>query len=154
MRSVMVALLGLTVAASGGGAAEKPTAKQPGAKAAPACAALVFRPLPGGGTDGEQTAGTYKSRFARLELRGTVQNGTAVNYHLVTNGNGIVAAPQLPQAASDCASSKKMPRPGQPKYPCTGERFTAILAHAGEKRLALLYALNGGTWTFCNAGSF
>src|SRR5438067_8165268 len=62
MRSVMVALLGLTVAASGGGAAEKPTANQPGAKAAPACAALVFRPLPGGGTDGEQTAGRAEKR--------------------------------------------------------------------------------------------
>ena len=154
MRTVLVGLLGLAVAASGSVAAEKPAVKQAGGKPAPACAALGFRALPGGGTDGEQTAGTYKSRFARLELHGTIQNGTAVDYHLVANGARVVASPQVPQPVSDCAASKKMPPPGPAKDPCTGERFTAVLAHAGEKRLALLYALNGSSWAFCNAGSF
>src|SRR5438270_424778 len=126
MRSVMVALLGLTVAASGGGAAEKPTAKQPGAKAAPACAALVFRPLPGGGTDGEQTAGSYKSRFARLELRATVQNGAAVNYYLVAGGNRITSAgrcrsqPAIAPAARRCRGLDRRKTPasasGSPPY--------------------------------------
>jgi len=39
--------------------------------------------LPNGGADGEQIAGTYKSRFARFELSATVQSGTPVDYHLV-----------------------------------------------------------------------
>ena len=125
-----------------------------GTKPAPACSALTFRPLPGGGTDGEQIAGTYKSRFARLELSATVQSGTAVDYHLAANGKRISGGLQVPQAAADCAAAKKMPKPGTPQSPCTGERFTAVLAHAGDKRVALLYALNGGTWKFCDAGAF
>ena len=154
MRKFIVAVLALALSPPVSGAAEKTGAKKAGAKQAPACAALVFRPLPGGGTDGEQTAGSYKSRFARLELRATVQNGAANNYYLVAGGNRVAASPQIPQAASDCAGSKKMPRPGPAKDTCTGERFTAVLAHAGEKRMALLYALNGGSWTFCSGGTF
>lgn len=150
----MVSILALAISTAASGAVEKTGVKKAGAKAAPACAALVFRPLPAGGADGEQTSGSYKSRFARLELRGTVQNGAANNYYLVAGGNRIAASPQIPQAASDCAGSKKMPRPGPAKDACTGERFTAVLAHAGEKRIGLLYALNGGSWTFCSGGSF
>ena len=103
---------------------------------------------------GEQIAGTYKSRFAKLELNGTVQNGTPTNYYLSANGKRISGASQVPQAAADCAAAKKMPKPGTPQSPCTGERFTAVLAHAGDKRIALLYALNGGIWKFCDAGAF
>lgn len=154
MRTLIAVILALALASAPSAAAEKTSAKKAGAKGAPACAALAFRPLPAGGIDGEQTAGSYKSRFARLELRGTVQNGAPVNYYLVANGNRLASTPQVPQAVSDCAGSKKMPQPGTAKEPCTGERFTAVLAHAGEKRVALLYALNGGTWTFCSAGSF
>jgi hypothetical protein len=50
------------------------------AKAAPACAAITFRPLPPGMSDGEQQAGMYKSRHGRLELRGEVKQGTPVDY--------------------------------------------------------------------------
>jgi hypothetical protein len=154
MRKFIIASLALALSPAVSGAAENISATKAGAKEAPACAALVFRPLPAGGTDGEQTAGSYKSRFARLELRATVQNGAAVNYYLVAGGNRITSAPQVPSAASDCAASRKIPRPGPAKDSCTGERFTAVLAHAGAKRMALLYALNGGSWTFCSAGSF
>lgn len=131
---VLVFLVGFLCATGIGFAAEKTAGKTAGGKSAPACAALVFRPLPSGGTDGEQTAGSYKSRFARLELRATVENGAAKNYYLVAGGNRIASTPQVPQAASDCAASKKMPRPGPAKEACTGEHFTAVLAHVGEKR--------------------
>jgi hypothetical protein len=47
-----------------------------------------------------------------------------------------------------------MPKPSSPQSSCTGEKFTAVLAHAGEKRVALLYALNSGAWKFCEAGAF
>src|SRR3954470_9095541 len=156
MRTLAAALLALGVAAavSVSFASEKPSPKKAGAKAAPACSALVFRPLSSSSSDGEQTAGSYKSRFARLELRDAVQNGAPVNYYLVANGNRLGPAPQVPQTANDCAVSKKMPRPGSAKDSCTGERFTAVLVHAADKRVVLLYALNGTTWAFCNAGSF
>jgi hypothetical protein len=47
-----------------------------------------------------------------------------------------------------------MPAPGTPASSCTGQRFTVVVAHAGADRLAMLYALDGSTWRFCNAGSF
>ena len=156
MRMLVVAFLGAAAAATASGsvAAQKPAGKPSTSKAAPACAALVFRALPTGTADGEQVAGTYKSRFARLELSGTVQNGAPVNYYLVVSGKRIAGTSQLPQAAIDCATSKKMPKPGTALSSCTGERFTAVLAHAGDKRIALLYALAGGAWKFCDAGTF
>jgi hypothetical protein len=156
MRMLAIALLGVAAgaAASVSLAAQKPAGKPGAARLAPSCAALVFRPLPSGASDGEQIAGTYKSRFARLELDGTVQNGAPVNYYLAANGKRISGSAQVPQAAVDCATAKKMPKPGPAQASCMGERFTAILAHAGDKRIALLYALNGGTWKFCDAGVF
>lgn len=86
-------------------------------------------------------------------MNGTVQNGTAANYYLA-NGKRIEGGTQVPQAAVECATSKKMPKPSSPQSSCTGEKFTAVLAHAGEKRVALLYALNSGAWKFCEAGAF
>jgi hypothetical protein len=154
MRAVIVSVLSLGIVASTGAAAEKGTAGHAAPKSAPECSALVFRALPSRGSDGEQSAGMYKSRFARLELRGTVKDGTAGNYYLAANGSRVAATPQLPSAATECAHAKKMPPPERATDPCTGERFTAVLAHAGDKRVALLYALNGSTWSFCNAGSF
>jgi hypothetical protein len=147
--------VGLALAATGTFAAKKPAATHPAAKPAPSCAALAFRPLPGGTADGEQTAGTYKSRLAHFELRGTVQNGAPANYYLVANGARIASAAQtVAPAAGDCAVAKKMPRPGVAAASCTGDRFTVVIAHAGNKRFALLYAQNGGAASFCDAGSF
>lgn len=74
-------ILGLAVGMSVNlGWAASPTGGKP-TKPAPVCAAITFRALPEGGTDGEQTAGLYKSRLARLELRATVQNGTPADYY-------------------------------------------------------------------------
>ena len=173
MRIAIVAAIGVVLAtmATGSLAAQHPPGNHPpakrpptghpparhatAAKPAPACAALVFRPLPGGTADGEQTAGMYRSRLARLELRGTVQNGTPANYYLMANGGRVAAAGQNPPpAAADCAAAKKMPRPGAAAASCTGDRFTVVVAHAGDKRYALLYAQSGGAWSFCNVGSF
>jgi hypothetical protein len=113
--------------------------KAPG-KAAPACAAIRFRPLPQGMADGEQEAGMYRSRNGRLELRGEVKQGTPVNYYVTTGGKRIAAAPaSLPEVAASCAAAKKMPKPETPVSTCTGQRFTVVVAHAGEQRFALLY---------------
>jgi len=124
-------------------------------KAPPACAAIAFRPVPSGLTDGEQQAGMYKSRHARLELRAVVKQGEAVDYFVVAGGKHLAAAPaSLPETAAACAAAKKMPAPGTPASSCTGQRFTVVIAHTGNERLALLYALDGSTWRFCSAGTF
>src|SRR5262249_37639945 len=134
-------------------AAAKPHS-QAAAKVAPSCAALAFRPVPDGASDGEQTAGVYRSRFARLELRASVQNGTPANYFVVAGGTKLAAVPAVPSAVENCANAKKMPSPQAGTESCTGDRFTLIVAHADDRRYALLYAANGGSWKFCNAGTF
>ena len=138
------------VSASPGWTAAKPA---PG-KSAPLCAALAFRPLPGGTSDGEQTAGMYRSRFARLELRASVQNGAPANYYIVAGGTRLPAAQGLPEAAANCASLKKMPLPQAATDSCTGDRFMMVVAHGDDKRYAMLYAASGSNWRFCNAGTF
>src|SRR5260221_13843117 len=111
MRMLMMAVLGLSAVAapSVSFAGQKPAEKPSTMKAAPACAALVFRPLPSGTSDGDQIAATYKSRFARLELSGTVQNGAPENYYLPTNGKRISGGARGRRAAAGCAATKKMP---------------------------------------------
>ena len=129
--------------------------KPPAQKAPPACAAITFRPLPSGMTDGEQQSGMYKSRHARLALHAQVKQGEPVDYFVVAGGKRLAAGPaSLPEAAVSCAAAKKMPAPGTPASTCTGQRFTVIVAHVGSERLTMLYALDGSTWRFCTAGSF
>ena len=124
-------------------------------KAPPACAAIHFRPLPPGMTDGDHQAGMYRSRLARLEVYGEVKQGNPVDYYVITGGkriNGVSA--NLPEEAANCAAAKKMPKPEAAASSCTGQRFTVVIAHAGDQRLALLYGEDGGSWHFCSAGAF
>ena len=153
MRSTLAVGIGLALSlpAMAATAATKPPAQ----KAPPACAAITFRPLPSGMTDGEQQAGMYKSRHARLALHAQVKQGEPVDYFVVAGGKRVTAAPaSLPEAAASCAAAKKMPAPGAPASSCTGQRFTVVVAHAGNERLAMLYGLDGTTWRFCTAGTF
>ncbi len=144
--------LALGVAAATAAAATKPPAAQ---KAPPSCAAIAFRAVPSGMTDGEQQAGMYKSRHARLELHAQVKQGEAVDYFVIAGGKRIAAAPASPpEAVTSCAAAKKMPAPRAPASSCTGQRFTVVVAHAGKDRLALLYGLDGTNWRFCSAGTF
>jgi len=129
-------------------------AKAPG-KAAPACSAITFRPLPSGTADGEQQAGMYRSRHGRLELRAEVKQGNPVDYYVTAAGKRVAAAPtSLPEAAINCAAAKRLPKPETPTSSCTGQRFTVVVAHSGDQRLALLYGQDGGSWHFCPAGTF
>jgi hypothetical protein len=153
MRSTLAVGFGLALSlpAMAAIAANKPPAQKP----PPACAAITFRPLPSGMTDGEQQAGMYKSRHARLALHAQVKQGEPVDYFVVAGGKRLAAGPaSLPEAATSCAAAKKMPPPGTPASSCTGQHFTVVVAHAGNERLAMLYALDGSTWRFCTAGSF
>ena len=149
-RTIMVGIgLALALTAFPAGAAKAP------GKAAPACSAISFRPLPPGMPDGEQQAGMYKSRHGRLELRAEVKQGNPVGYYVTSAGKRLAAAPSsLPEAAASCAGAKKMPKPDAPASSCTGQRFTVVVAHAGDQRLALLYGEDAGSWHFCSAGTF
>jgi len=159
MKIAVVAAVSLAVVfglgTSHGWAAAKPAhANAAAGKAAPSCAALAFRPLLAGASDGEQSAGSYHSRFARLELRANVQNGAPANYYVMAGGTRLAAAQAVPAAVGNCASAKKMPSPQAGAEPCTGDRFTLVVSHADDKRYALLYAASGGGWKFCSAGTF
>ena len=97
----------------------------------------------------------YKSRHARLALHAQVKQGEPVDYFVVAGGKRLAAAPaSLPEVATSCAAAKKMPAPGVPASSCTGQRFTLVVAHSGNERLAMLYGLDGNTWRFCTAGGF
>jgi hypothetical protein len=129
--------------------------KPPNQKAPPACAAITFRAVPSGMADGDQQAGMYKSRHARLALHAQVKQGEPVDYFVTAAGKRLAAAPaSLPETAASCAASKKMPAPGSPATACTGQRFTVVVSHTGNERLAMLYGLDGNTWHFCAAGTF
>jgi hypothetical protein len=151
-RIAICVVLAIGVAAATAAAATKPP---PAQKAPPACAAITFRPVPSGMVDGEQPAGMYKSRHARLELHAQVKQGEPVDYFVIAGGKRLAAAPaSLPEAAASCAAAKKLPAPGAPASSCTGQRFKVLIAHAGKDRLALLYGLDGANWRFCTAGTF
>ena len=61
MKIAIILGLAVCISANFGWAANSPGGKP--TKAAPPCSAIAFRALPGGGADGEQTAGLYKSRL-------------------------------------------------------------------------------------------
>ena len=92
MRTTVSVAIGLAAALASVPAAA--ATKAPG-KAAPACSAITFRPLPAGTADGEQPAGMYKSRHARLELRAEVKQGSPVDYFVMAGGKGVAAAPAI-----------------------------------------------------------
>jgi hypothetical protein len=122
-------------------------------KEPPSCAAIKFRPVPSGMTDGEQDAGLYKSRFGRIELKATVKTGEAQDYFLEVDGKQPAAAASPPASLASCAQSKKLPAPAAAAGPCTGDGFMAVVVHAGKDRLVGLYGRQGKTWHFCRAGS-
>ena len=89
------------LAVSPGWAAAKPAhAHATAGKAAPSCAALAFRPVPAGASDGEQSAGMYRSRFARLELRASIKSGAPANYYIMVGVHALQrprASPRRPE---------------------------------------------------------
>jgi hypothetical protein len=125
------------------------------AKEPPSCAAIRFRPLAAGMQDGEQDAGLYKSRFGKLEVRGTVKGGEPQDYYVVANGKKLApVAGGVPKSAASCAQQKKMPAPAsQTVSSCTGDAFTVVIDRAGNQRTALFYGHQNGAWKFCSAGA-
>jgi hypothetical protein len=140
--------LGLATLALPGGAAVAAD------KGPPSCAKIFFRPLPPGQNDGEQEAGIYTSRFSHLELKASIKSGEPQDYYLTAHNKKLDALKgTVPASVAQCAGSKKLPAPGKAAASCTGERFAAMIAHAGKDKVAVLYALHGKEWTACSAGT-
>jgi hypothetical protein len=123
------------------------------AKEPPSCAAISFRPVASGMTDGEQDAGLYKSRFGRLELKAIVKNGEGQDYFMMVNGKKPTpVATGIPKNAEECLKSKNVAVPAKSSGPtCIGSRFRVVIdSSTGEKNL-MLFGLQGKEWRFCNA---
>ena len=122
-------------------------------KTPPACAAIAFRPVASGMTDGEQDAGMYKSRFGRIVLKATVKTGQAQDYYVEVDGKRPADAASPPAGLAGCAQAKKLPAPAAASGACTGDGFKVVVDHAGKARAVALYARNGKEWHFCRAGT-
>jgi hypothetical protein len=127
-------------------------------RAPPACSALAFRPVAAAAGDGVQTAGLYKSRFGRIEVKANVKSGAPESYFVEINGKppSTVAGADLPADVAACATLKRMAAPDKAADPCTGDRLTVVTSHSGDKRYYLLYghdAHGTGAWRFCSAGT-
>lgn len=146
----LIALVGLSSAALAATAKPKAASSE---KTPPACAAISFRPVASGMTDGDQEAGMYKSRFGRIVVKATVKSGEAQDYVVEVDGKQPAAAANPPAALASCAQSKKLPAPTAASGACTGDGFKVVVYHAGKDRLIALYARKGKDWHFCRAGS-
>ncbi|HUB96787.1 MAG TPA: hypothetical protein VL993_12770 [Stellaceae bacterium] len=124
-------------------------------KEPPSCAAIAFRPVASGLTDGVQDAGLYKSRFGRIEVKANVKGGASQGYFVEIDGKPLdkVSTPDLPPGTAACAKVKRLSAPTNALDPCTGDRLTVLITHGGDKRYFLLYGHTGGSWRFCSAGA-
>ncbi len=149
MRSAPVITLAvLAVLAATAGDRARGAEKEP-----PACAAITFRPVPSGLSDGEQNAGLYKSRFGRIEVMATVKSGEAVDYFVDVNGKRPDAiAGTLPASIAACAKAKRLGPVGNPPEHCLGDKLAVLIDHTGAQRYVLLYAHRGSEWHFCSVG--
>jgi hypothetical protein len=144
----------IVTAALIGGAAIWSGASSAADKQPPACAALTFRPVPLGLTDGEQEAGLYKSRFGKIALKAVVTSGTPRNYFVEINGRPpATVTGALPGSVAVCAKAKRLGAVGDPPPACVGDRFAVLVDHTGEQRYVLLYAHDHGEWRFCSVGA-
>ncbi len=123
-------------------------------KTPPACAAIDFRPVADGMSDGEQEAGMYKSRFGRITVAGVVKNGKAEDYVMAFNGKKPEPVTSLPKSVESCLSAKKVPAPpaNAQAQACGGSKLRVVIDNSGGKKYALLYGLQGRSWRFCHAG--
>ncbi|MBI1209641.1 MAG: hypothetical protein GC191_20455 [Azospirillum sp.] len=142
------ALAVLLVLATGIQTADAAAAK----KGPPACAAVSFRPVAAGVPDGDQDAGLYKSKYAKIELKALVKSGAPANYYMVINGKPPAAlSGAIPKSAEPCLKSKHVAVPVKTiGGSCVGNRFRVVIDKSTGKSLALLFGLQGNDWYYCN----
>ncbi len=130
-----------------------PTLAVAAQKDPPACAAITFRAVPSGQSDGVADAGIYKSPYGKIEVKATVKSGEPQDYFITFNGQKLKPVPAtLPKTAATCATTKKLSVPDKAASPCLGERFTVLIDHSGKDRYMLLYSRSGRDSKFCSAG--
>jgi hypothetical protein len=123
-------------------------------KGPPSCAAIDFRPVAQGMSDGEQDAGLYRSRFGRIEMKASVKGGAAQDYQAVVNGKPLKALSTLPQAAVDCASTKKIPATARAPSPCgDAAKLRLVITQHGADKVLATYGLKGKAWNLCKMGT-
>ena len=122
------------------------------AKQPPSCAAITFRPIPPGMSDGQQDAGLYRSRFGLIEVKGMVKGGLATSYFVMFNNKKLDDASNPPASVASCASAKHLPAPGKAADTCTPDKFQLIVNHTGDKRYFVLYGRQSGKWQVCSSG--
>ncbi|WP_207478212.1 hypothetical protein [Arenibaculum pallidiluteum] len=134
-------------AALAGGSAAAQSGKQP-----PSCGAINFRPLENPSGDGDQQAGLYRSRFARIQVMAEVAGGQVRNYHMLLNGQraGKAGGP-VPSGAEACLRSKnvKVPVETAAAGQCAGSRFRVVTDRSVQPASAMLFALQGDVWKLC-----
>ena len=146
MRLFLALSLGVALLAAPAFAADK--------KGPPSCAAIDFRPVAQGMPDGEQDAGLYKSRFGRIEMKATVKGGAATDYQAVVNGKPLKALNALPQAAIDCAATKKIPATARSAAPCgDAAKLRVVVTQSGADKILATYGLKGKSWNLCKMGT-
>lgn len=146
MRLFLALGLGVVLLASPALAADK--------KTPPACAAIDFRPIASGMGDGEQESGMYKSRFGRIEMKATVKGGAAADYQAVVNGKPLKAMNSVPQAAIDCAATKKIPATARAATPCgDAAKLRVVVTQSGADKILATYGLKGKSWNLCKVGT-
>ena len=146
MRLFLALGLGVGLLASPALAADK--------KGPPSCAAIDFRPVAQGMGDGEQDAGLYKSRFGRIEMKATVKGGVATDYQAVVNGRPLKAMNAVPQAAIDCAATKKIPATARAASPCgDAAKLRVVVTTSGSDKILATYGLKGKSWNLCKVGT-
>jgi len=146
MRLFLALGLGVALLAAPAFAADK--------KGPPSCAAIDFRPVAQGMNDGEQESGMYKSRFGRIEMMATVKGGTPTDYQAVVNGKPLKALATLPQAAIDCAATKKVPATARSASPCgDAAKLRVVITSSGADKILATYGLKGKSWSLCKMGT-
>ena len=146
MRTYLALGLAVALLASPALAADK--------KGPPGCSAIDFRPIAQGMPDGEQDSGLYKSRFGRIEMKATVKGGQATDYQALVNGKPLKAVATLPQAAIDCAATKKIPATVRSANPCgDAAKLRVVVTQSGADKMIATYGLKGKAWTLCKVGT-
>ena len=113
MQTTIIVAIGLALALAAFPA--EAATRAPG-KAAPACSAISFRPLPQGMPDGEQQAGMYKSRHGRLELRAEVKQGNPSDYYVTLCRQADRCRPVQPAGSRrDLRRGKEDAKTGNPR---------------------------------------
>jgi hypothetical protein len=156
IRKVSMAALAAGVAiglAAGGALAQQSRdGQQRDGKQPPACGAVNFRPIEGSPAEGQQQAGYYRSRFARIQLMAEVKDGQARNYRMLLNGEPAGGAGGTPPRGSEeCLRSKGVATPVEalPAGQCTGARFRVVTDRRAQPASAILLALQGDRWKLC-----